>query len=64
MARSYIPTQVIETHKLALYMARYQAPLRAAIVAIDPSAGATFDALFTAILAFDALATTLYPLED
>ena len=63
MARTYIPTQVIEVHKMAIYMSRYQAVLRAAIVAIDPTFGAAFDTLFAAILAFDALASELYPLE-
>lgn len=64
MARTYIPTQVIEVHRMAVYMSRYQAPLRAAIVAVDPDFGAIFDTLLTAILAFDALATELYPLEE
>lgn len=64
MPRSYIPTQVIEVHRMAVFMARYQAVLRSAIVAIDPDFGATFDTLFAAILAFDALATELYPVED
>lgn len=64
MARTYIPTQVVEIHKMALYMSRYQAVLRASIVAIDPSFGAAFDTLFAAVLAFDALAGELYPLEN
>lgn len=63
MARTYIPSQVIEVHKMALYMSRYQAVLRAAMVAIDPTFGAAFDTLFAAILAFDGLASQLYPLE-
>lgn len=64
MPRTYIPTQVVEVHKMAVYMARYQAALRAAMVAIDPSFGAVFDTLFAAILAYDALASELYPLEN
>lgn len=64
MARTYIPTQVIEVHRMAVYMSRYQAVLRAAIVAIDPTAGATFDTLFAAVLAFDELSQVLYPVED
>lgn len=64
MARTYIPSQVIETHRMAKYMARYQVALRAAMVAIDPDFGAVFDTLFAAIQAFDAIAGELYPLED
>lgn len=64
MARTYIPTQVLEVHKMAVYMARYQSVLRAAIVAIDPTFGTAFDTLFAAVTAFDALAQQLYPIED
>lgn len=64
MARTYIPTTVIDVHKQVKFMSRYQVPLRAAIVAVDPSYGAIFDALLAALLAFDALAAELYPLED
>lgn len=64
MARSYIPTQVVQTHKLAVYLARYQAVLRPAMVAIDPSYGALFDAALTALLALDAVNQELYPIED
>lgn len=64
MAKTYIPTQVIEVHKLAIYLARYQAVLRAAIVAIDPDFGAVFDTLLAAVLAMDALSGQLYPLTD
>ncbi len=64
MARTYIPTQVVEIHKMAIYMSRYQAVLRASIVAIDPTFGAAFDTLFAAVLAFDGLAQVLYPIED
>jgi len=64
MARTYIPSQVIEVHNLVKYMTRYQSPMRAAIVAVDASYGAVFDALLTALIAFDALASELYPLED
>ena len=61
--RTYIPTSVIETHKLAKFLARYQSVLRPAVVAVDPSYGAVFDDLLAAVLAFDALAQILYPLE-
>jgi len=64
MGRTYIPSQVIEVHRMAVYMARYQAVLRAAIVDIDPDFGTVFDTLFAAILAFDALASALYPLSE
>lgn len=62
--KTYIPTQVIEVHKLAIYLARYQAVLRPAMVAIDSSYGALFDALLAAVLAIDAVSGTLYPLEE
>jgi len=62
--RSYIPTTVIETHKLAKFLARWQSVLRPAVVAVDPAYGAVFDDLLTAVLAFDAIASALYPLED
>lgn len=64
MARTYIPTAVIETHKQAKFLVRYQPALRAAIIAVDPDFGALFDALVAAVLAFDAVAAELYPLED
>jgi len=62
--RTYIPTTVIEVHKQVKFMSRYQAPLRAAIVAVDPAYGEVFDALLAALLAFDALSQSLYPIED
>lgn len=62
--RTYIPTSVIEVHKLARFVARYQSVLRPAIVAVDPAYGAIFDSLMSALLAFDAVAATLYPLEE
>lgn len=64
VARTYIPTQVVEIHKMAIYMSRYQSVLRASMVAIDPDFGAVFDTLFAAVLAFDGLAQTLYPVEE
>ena len=64
MARTYIPTTVLDVHKQVKFMARYQVPLRAAITAINPAYGAIFDELLAALLAFDALAAELYPLED
>lgn len=64
MARTYIPTTVLDVHKQVKFMSRYQVPLRAAIVAVNPLYGAIFDDLLAALLAFDALAGTLYPLED
>jgi len=62
--RTYIPSAVIEVHKLVRYISRYQAQLRAAIVAVDPDYGEVFDLMFTSLIAFDALNQTLYPLED
>lgn len=62
--KTYIPTSVVEVHRLAIYLARYQAILRPAMVSIDPTYGALFDALLTATLAMDAVAQTLYPVED
>ena len=64
MAKTYIPTSVIEVHRLAIYLARYQAILRPAMVSIDPSFGAIFDTLLSAVLAMDAISATLYPLEE
>jgi len=64
VAKTYIPTSTVEIHRLAIYLARYQAVLRPAMVAIDPSFGALFDALLTAVLAMDAVSQTLYPVED
>jgi len=62
--RTYIPTSVIEVHKLAKFVSRYQSVLRPAVVAVDPSYGAVFDDLLSAVLAFDAIAQALYPLEE
>jgi len=64
VAKTYIPTQVIEVHRMAVYMARYQSVLRAAMVAVDPDFGALFDTLFAAITAMDAVSQALYPVED
>lgn len=64
MARTYIPSTVIDVHKQVKFMTRYQAPLRAAIVAVNPAYGAIFDDLLAALLAFDAIAQVLYPLDD
>lgn len=64
MARTYIPSTVIQVHRLVKYISRYQALLRASIVAIDPSFGAVFDDLLAALLAFDSVSNTLYPLDD
>jgi len=64
MPRTYIPTTVIDVHQMVKFMSRYQAPLRAAIVAVDPDYGAIFDDLLAALLAFDALSQVLYPVED
>lgn len=64
MARTYIPTTVIQVHEQVRFMTRYQSALRLAIVAVNPAYGALFDDLLAALLAFDAVAATLYPLED
>lgn len=64
MAKTYIPTQVIEVHRLAVYLAKYQSVLRPAIVSIDPSAGALFDTMLAAVLAMDAVSGVLYPIGD
>jgi len=62
--RTYIPTSVIEAHKLAKFLVRYKAVLRPAIVAVEPSYGAVFDGLLSAILAFDAISQTIYTLAE
>lgn len=62
--RTYIPTSVIEVHKLAKFLARYQSVLRPAVVAVDPTYGAVFDDLLAAVLAFDAIAQAIYPFEE
>lgn len=61
--RSYIPSTVITVHKLAKFISRYQAVLRPAVVAVDPAYGAVFDDLLAAVLAFDAISQSIYPLE-
>lgn len=63
-SRTYIPTQVVEAHKLAVFMAKWNSVLRPAILSLDPSALSSYDALFASITAFDAFAQTLYPLGD
>jgi len=62
--RTYVPTTVIDVHRLAIYLARYQSVIRPVMVALDPAYGAIFDGLLSAALAFDAIAQVLYPLED
>jgi len=64
MARTYIPTTVIEVHKVAKFAAKYQAFIRPAVVAINPAYGAVFDDLLSALLAFDAISQSIYPLES
>lgn len=62
MARTYIPGFTESVHRQALFLVRWNAILRPAIVAIDPAAGAAYDALYTAIIAMDALREVLDPL--
>lgn len=64
MARTGVPSAVIDVHKLVKFLTRYQAAVRAAMVSLDPTYGAVFDDLLAALLAFDALSGVLYPLED
>lgn len=64
MAHTYIPSTVIEVHRLVKFVSRYQSLLRPAIVAVNPAYGALFDDLLAALLAFDAVASELYPLES
>lgn len=64
MARTYIPSTVIEVHRQVKFISRYQVPLRAAIVAVNPAYGALFDDLFAALVSFDAVAAQLYPLDE
>lgn len=63
MAKTYVPNEVRQVHTLAVYMTRYNAVLRAAVLIADPSAGAAYDALYAAVTAFDALREVLYPIE-
>lgn len=62
MAKTYIPSFVVDNHRQAVFIARYGSILRAAIAAISPEAALAYDTVTEAILAFDAFAQTLYPL--
>lgn len=64
MARTYIPTTVIQVHKAAVTAAKYAAFIRPAMVVINPAYGAIFDDLLSALLAFDSVSQTIYPLES
>lgn len=63
MAKTYVPSIVLNIHQLAIYITKYNSVLRAAIATLDPEAVAVYDTLASAVLAFDALRETLYPLE-
>jgi predicted nucleic acid-binding protein len=64
VAKTYIPSEVKQVHELAQFMTRYNSVLRAAVALADPSAITAYDALYSAIVAFDAFREALVPLAD
>jgi hypothetical protein len=63
VAKTYISSYTREVHKLAVFMTRYQAILRAAMVVVDPASGALFDAMLSAVVAMDGVSNVIYPIE-
>lgn len=63
MAKTYVPSIVIQVHELTRFVTRYNAILRPALATIDPDSVALYDTMYNALVAFDALYQTLYPLE-
>lgn len=62
MARTYIPDYFKQVHELHQYLANHGSILRAAIILIDPTAGAAFDTLVAAVAAIDTLRVLLDPI--
>lgn len=50
------------THQLAVYLARHNAEIRAAITISDPTLIATYDTMYAAIIAMDAVRSALVEL--
>lgn len=63
MARTYVPTMVLEVRQQAIYIARYGSVIRAAIAVLEPAAVAAFDAYATAVVGLNAFFETLYPTD-
>lgn len=61
--KSYIPTMTSDMHEIAVFLAKHNAILRAAIIAVDPEAAGAYDAAYAAIIALDALRAVLNPIQ-
>lgn len=62
MAKTYVPSFTQDIHRLAVYLTRYNSILRAAIAVAQPDALASYDLLFSTVLALDAFRDALNPL--
>lgn len=62
LAKTYVPSLMNDIHEIAVYLARYNSTIIAAITVIDPSALEAYNAVYTAILALDAFKQQLTPL--
>lgn len=61
MARTYIPTLLVLAHILAVYLTKNNAKIRANLTGIELQ---LYDALYNAIIAFDALSEALKEVGD
>lgn len=61
MARTYIPTLLVLVHILAVYLTKNNAKIRANLTGIELQ---LYDALYNAIIAFDALSEALKEIGD
>jgi hypothetical protein len=64
MARNYIPTMLVDVHKLNVYFTRYGFIIRPAVHAIDPELDAPLEALIVAVSALDAAQEQLRDTAD
>lgn len=64
MPKTYVPGMMIDIHQLAMYLARYDSQIRAAITLIDPDMLTTYAAAKAAVLALDELRNMLIPLGE
>lgn len=61
MAKTYVPSAVDDIHALAVYLARYNSVIRAYLTLTFPEYLATYETLYAAVSAMDAIRLVLRP---
>lgn len=64
MGKTYVPSLVRKVREQAIFIARYQSTLLAAIAIIDPASVPLFAAYVSAVVALNAKYDELYPEGD